>query len=201
MGLLEDKQDSLDVTKQQSVELENQVKQLKTDAMMSRKNLDDLKKRETQLGQDRDAAVFAKACVEQQQSILQQSVQDLDKRLAQEQRKLKKELDSLHRQLEQVSTRNQWMADIMASTVESQVVTRQEWIRQMETQQQEQGKTTRLFVDRIRQELQSLLDEANGRGADQEQNDTLNLDREVKQCQDEVNGLIQRIQSYSMILQ
>jgi hypothetical protein len=154
-----------------------------------------------QLGQDRDAAVLAKACVEQQQSILQQSVQDLDKRSAHEQRKLKKELDSLHRQLEQVSTRNQWMADIMASTMESEVITRQEWIRHMDTQQQEQGETTRLFVDRIRLELQSLLEEAKGRAADQEDADTLDLDREVKQCQDEVNGLVQRIQSYSLILQ
>ncbi|ORZ17207.1 hypothetical protein BCR42DRAFT_374349 [Absidia repens] len=192
MELLESKQQSLDLTKQQSVELENQVKQLKTDALTSRKHLDDLKKRETQLGQDRDAAVLAKARVEQQQKVLQQSIQDMDNRFIKEQQMLKKELDTIQRQLEQVSTRNQLIAEMMVANVENETEARQELIRQVGIQQKDYGQATGLFVDRIRSELQTLLDEATSLGY---------LSQEVKQCQDEVNGLVQRIQSYSMVLQ
>ncbi|KAI8332685.1 hypothetical protein BC941DRAFT_381313 [Chlamydoabsidia padenii] len=202
MKLLEDKQQSLDVTKQQSVALENKVKQLKDEAMISRKHLDDLKKRETQLGQDRDAAVLAKACVEQQQKILEQSVLDLDHRSTKEQQQLEKELDTLKHQLDQVSSRNQWMADMMVSVMDDETRTRREWIQQMHTQHQQQRQTTKLFIEKIQLELQSLLEQVNSLGGgDSHSNNTLDLDVEVKQCQDEINGLVQKIQSYSLILQ
>ncbi|KAI8099853.1 uncharacterized protein BX664DRAFT_322264 [Halteromyces radiatus] len=197
MELLETKEEALDYTKKQSQELEAQVKQLKDDALMSRKTLDELKKKETQLGQDRDAAVLAKLRVKQQQKILEQSLQDLDKRYQHEQQCLKKELISIKKQLEQTLLRNQWFADIIINHVENETETRQQWISQVNIQQQQQIRTTQLFVDRIKAELQTLLDSIELGN----QNEKKDMDQEVKLCQDEVSGLVQRIQSYSLVLQ
>lgn len=203
MGLLETKQHSLDGTKEQSGGLETQAKKLKDDAMMSRKNLNDLKKRESRLVQDRDAAVLAKTRVEQQQKILRQSVHDLDKRLRQEQHRLKRELDQLQRLVGLVTDGNQWMADAMVSNMENETLVRQEWIQQVSVQQQHQDEVAILFVARIRSELQLLLNQvaAIGYGGSNRLDalDTLDIDQKVQQCKADVCGLVHRIQSYSVL--
>lgn len=203
MGLLETKQHSLEVTKKQSGGLETQAKKLKDDALMSRNNLDDLKKRESRLVQDRDAAVMAKTRVEQQQNILRQSVHDLDKRLGQEQHRLKRELDQLQRLVGLVTDRNQWMADVMVSNMENETIVRQKWIQQVSVQQQHQNEVAVLFATRIKSEMQLLLEQvaAIGHGDSNRLGavDTLDLDQKVQQCKADVCGLVHRIQSYSVV--
>ncbi|KAI8331540.1 hypothetical protein BC941DRAFT_360263, partial [Chlamydoabsidia padenii] len=213
LKLLEAKQHSLNLTKHQSVGLEAQTKKLKDDALMSRRNLDELKKRESRLVQDRDAAVLAKTRVEQQQKVLQQSIRDMDNRLGQEQQLLKKQLDQLQRQVQRITDRNEWMTKIMVSSMENETELRQEWIHQVSIRQQQHDKVTELFINRIRSELELLLDQmitlgyggvtlGNRDNSSSNRLDALimlNLDQKVEQCQADVNCLVHRIQSYSVL--
>ncbi|CAO3599180.1 unnamed protein product [Absidia cylindrospora] len=182
MALLESKQQALQQTKQVSATLETQAKQLKDAAEEARLQADTLKKQETQLGQEKEATILAKARVVQQHKVLQQALQQLDQRAYHEHTQMKKQLVMIQSQLDQVISRNQLILLL------TQGGGRQVWIQHVRSLQQQ----LLVLPDKIRSELDGLL-EAASYG-----DDTMN--QMVTQCQDEVHGLIQRIQSYSLVV-
>ncbi|CAO3619393.1 unnamed protein product [Cunninghamella echinulata] len=193
MEILDSKQQSFDSTKKVSVDLEAKVKQLKDEALLSREKLEKLKKRETQLGKDRNDAVLAKDHVKQQSQALKEALQNLEKRYEKEQQLLKKELSSIQYQLRQTLHRNEILVSILDSEMKNEAETRKELTEQLRLQQQEQHNINDLFIKRIQQDLETLIADINNADTS-----TIDIENEIQQSKDEVNGLVNRIKSYSL---
>ncbi|ORZ18138.1 hypothetical protein BCR42DRAFT_350697 [Absidia repens] len=200
MALLESKQQGLQQTKQVSTTLETQAKQLKDAAVDARAQADTLKKQETQLGQEKETTMLAKARVVQQHKVLHQALQQLDQRAHHEHTQMKKQLAMVQSQLDQVIARNQLI--LLLTTAQGDVnnnnnnmnTRRQAWIQHVRSLQQQLLLLPGGGMDKIRSELDGLLEAASLPYGDNTMNQM------VTQCQDEVHGLIQRIQSYSLIV-
>lgn len=197
MEILESKQQSFDSTKKESVELEAKVKQLKDEALLSRERLEKLKKSEAQLGKDRDEAVLAKDHVKYQSVALKEALENLNKRYEKEQLLLKKELSFIQHQLKQSIHRNEILSNILDSEMKNEAETRKQLTEQLREQQKEQDKVNELIVERIQKELETLITDINNHV----NNSTKDIENQIQQSQDDVNGLVNRIKSYSLSFQ
>ncbi|CAO3616421.1 unnamed protein product [Cunninghamella blakesleeana] len=184
MEILESKQQSFDSTKKESI-------------LKQKERLEKLKKSETQLGKDCDEAVLAKNCVKYQSVALKEALENLDKRYEKEQLLLKKELSVIQLQLKQSIHRNEILSSILDNEMKNEAEIRNQLAEQIMEQQKEQDKVNDLIVERIQKELDALITDINHHV----NNSTNDIDNQIQQSQDDVNGLINRIKSYSLNLQ
>ncbi|KAG1392965.1 hypothetical protein G6F58_012408 [Rhizopus delemar] len=113
MQALESKQKSLDETKRASSELELKVKQLKDEALASRRQLEDLRRREQVLEHDRDVAVKERNQLKHKHNLLGDSIEQLRDRCEREMTLLQKDHSLLVEQAKYIKERNDLMMELV----------------------------------------------------------------------------------------
>ncbi|KAF7732891.1 hypothetical protein EC973_000167 [Apophysomyces ossiformis] len=193
MQVLESKQRTLDATKQASRVLESQVKKLKDEALASRKQLEELRRKEQVLERDRDVAVADKQRAECQRQALTDAVAMLGTRFARELASLQTDLATVNHLTRSIGERAQTQALMIETKMTKQMMLkRKEYMEQLIQAKHHLESNTQAFVDHVQTDLQSLIDnidKATGRTDD--------FQNAVLKCRGEVNGLINRIRTYT----
>ncbi|KAI9018610.1 hypothetical protein CLU79DRAFT_837197 [Phycomyces nitens] len=192
MQVLESKQQVLDNTKGSSQDLEAEVKRLKDEAMQSRKQLEDLRKKEQVLALDRDRAVAAKDQVQRQYDVLRESLVGLDSKCERQVAGLKHSLGSVHLQMKQMMEDTHAATEWLEEEIQAHAVERGHSIRALEDIESQMGGAGKVYVDEIQQELQQLLDNLALHSSHTE-----DWKQAVEQCRGQVSGLVHRIREYS----
>ncbi|KAI8879142.1 hypothetical protein K501DRAFT_146704, partial [Backusella circina FSU 941] len=188
MNVLENKQKVLEQTKRESTLLENKVKQLKDEALASRKQLEDLRRREQVLEHDRDLAVKEKNQIQYKKNSLQENIAQLQMRCDGELNVLQGELDSIIRQTEGIIDKNECLMENITKKIKQ----RQQYVQSVYLIKRQVRVNTESFVERVRSDLQSLKTEMNNKTVSQCTTNT------VIQCKSEVNSLITRIKTIAV---
>jgi chromosome segregation ATPase len=185
MQVLENKQKVLEETKRESTQLENKVKQLKDEALASRKQLDDLRRREQVLEHDRDLAVKEKNQIQYKKNSLQDNITQLQMRCDSEMNVLQSELNHIIYQTKGIIDKNETLVDNITNKIKQ----RQEHVRSVYLIKRQVRLNTESFAQGIRSNLQSLQTEMNSKSVTQCTTHT------VTQCKTEVNSLVTRIKT------
>ncbi|KAI7861906.1 hypothetical protein BDF14DRAFT_1862495 [Spinellus fusiger] len=158
MQVLHSKQLIVTTTKTTSTQLEAQVKQLKTQALSSRQQLQDLFKKETLLEQDRNTTVTERTCVEQQQKVLRMSVQALFHRYDCETHspRLAHDLALVQHQIQTLTSQTQLWTQTLENQVKQETARRKEWVGRIERNDSRLRATTQTFVVCVLKELELL---------------------------------------------
>jgi chromosome segregation ATPase len=186
MHVLENKQKVLEVTKQSSTQLEIKVKQLKDEALASRHQLEDLRRREQVLEHDRDVAVKEKNQIKHKKGLLQDSVDQLRARCEREMALLQNDLSVLVNELKQMTDRNMKLMD----AVDRKIKQRQQCLEDLYLMKKQLRSNTEAFVEKVRTELQEFKTEIK-----QSALQTKDCTHAAIQCRGEVNGLVTKIKT------
>ncbi|KAI8090472.1 hypothetical protein BDF21DRAFT_357030 [Thamnidium elegans] len=186
MQVLESKQKVLEGTKGSSSQLELKVKQLKDEALASRRQLEDLRRREQVLEHDRDVAVKEKNQMKQKQSLLQDSIDQLRIRCEREMALLQKDHSILIEQARNITDKNENMIELITFKLKQ----RRQHIESLALMKRQLRSNTETFVENVRTHLQALKTEIQD-SALQTKDCTL----ASIQCRGEVNGLVTRIKT------
>lgn len=186
MQVLESKQKALEGTKGSSNQLELKVKQLKDEALASRRQLEDLRRREQVLEHDRDVAVKEKNQTKQKQNLLQGSIEQLRVRYEREIALLAKDHSVLIEQSKYITERNECMAELISL----KLAQRKNYIENLTMMKKQLQVNTSNFVENVRSHLQALKTEI-----DQSALQTKDCTMAAIQCRGEVNGLVTRIKT------
>ncbi|KAI7867113.1 hypothetical protein BDF14DRAFT_1743196 [Spinellus fusiger] len=192
MQILESKQQVLDVTKESSQDLEGEVKRLKDEAMASRKKLDDLRKKEKVLKEERDRAVAAKEQVQRQYDVLRESLVGLDSKCERQLAELQHNLQSVTRQMKQMMTATEEAAEWLEAQVQEEMSERQNTMHELKMAQTRAREAENTHLKQVQEELKLLLEQLN-----LHTHCTNDWKSEVNQCRDHVSGLVHRIREYS----
>ncbi|KAL0080149.1 hypothetical protein J3Q64DRAFT_1752933 [Phycomyces blakesleeanus] len=192
MQVLESKQQVLDNTKESSQELEAEVKRLKDEAMASRRQLEDLRKKEQVLEQDRDRAVAAKEQVQRQYDVLRESLVGLDSKCERQVAGLKHSLGSVHLQMKQMMEDTHVATEWLENEIQNHAAERAHSAQVLEEVHSKMNEADKVYVDEIQQELQQLLDNLTLHSSHNE-----DWKQAVEQCRGQVSGLVHRIREYS----
>ncbi|KAG0170952.1 hypothetical protein DFQ28_009768 [Apophysomyces sp. BC1034] len=189
---LETKQKSLDSTKRSTVHLETQVKKLKDEALASRKQLEDLRRKERVLERDRDMAVMEKAQTERQHIVQQESIQKLASRFDREVVGLRQDLETVQGQIKVMTERSLSLANGVEAKIKQRTMDRRQLMCQLNAVRSQMEANTQRFVDQVRSELHSLMNDVYRTA-----NRTDDFHSAVTKCRGEVSGLVARIRAYT----
>ncbi|KAI8067006.1 uncharacterized protein B0P05DRAFT_553193 [Gilbertella persicaria] len=188
MQILESKQQLLDSTKKTSMGTENQVKQLKDEAMAARKELDDLKRREHTIEKECRTIELLKEKQLQNKKTLEQSVAQSQAEFAKEIGALEMELASVQDQIQALKQKD--VAAEAKQMVEKQAKERQALIQHYKQIQEQIESNHQQFVDLVKQELKELMEQVT---------EETGLDTQVNHCKEDVDSLIARIKSNAAV--
>ncbi|EPB89255.1 hypothetical protein HMPREF1544_03879 [Mucor circinelloides 1006PhL] len=186
MQVLESKQKALEGTKGSSSQLELKVKQLKDEALASRRQLEDLRRREQVLEHDRDVAVKEKNQIKYKQHVLQDSIDQLRVRCDREVALLQKDHSILIDQARYITERNEHMIELISLKLKQ----RRQHIEHLALMKRQLRSNTEAFVQDVRNHLQALKTEI-----DESALHTKDCTLAAIQCRGEVNGLVTRIKT------
>ncbi|KAI8970018.1 hypothetical protein BDF20DRAFT_915895 [Mycotypha africana] len=186
MQVLESKQKLLDGTKGTSVQLESRVKQLKDEALASRRQLEDLRKRELVLEHDRDMAIKERNQTKQKQQSMQDSVEQLRIRHEREVTALQNDQTLLSDHARYLTERNERLVKLVTMKMN----TRQQSIEHLTKLKVQLQTNTAAFVKEIDVALQTLKFIA-----EQSISESRNYTVAAYQCRSEVNALFARIKA------
>ncbi|CEP17972.1 hypothetical protein [Parasitella parasitica] len=186
MQVIESKQKALDGTKGSSSQLELKVKQLKDEALASRRQLEDLRRREQVLEHDRDVAVREKNQIKHKQHVLQDSIDQLRVRCEREVALLQKDHSVLVDQARYITERNEHMIELITLKLKQ----RRQHIEHLALMKRQLRSNTEAFVQDVRTHLQALKTEI-----EESAMQTKDCTHAAIQCRGEVNGLVTRIKT------
>lgn len=186
MQVLESKQKLLDGTKGSSTQLELKVKQLKDEALASRRQLEDLRRREQVLEHDRDIAVREKNHMKHQKDLLYDSIEHLRVQCERDLALLHKDYDTLAEQSRYITERNECMIEL----VNLKLKQRRQQMEQITLLKRQLKSNTEIFIEHVRTNLQELKTEIQ-----QSAMQTKDCTQAAIQCRSEVNGLVSKIKS------
>jgi hypothetical protein len=185
MQILESKQQLLDSTKKSSSSTENKVKQLKSEALAARKELDDLKRRETTLEKERRTTQLEKEKQMQQQKSFEKSMIKTKSENEKELNTLRLELDVIHKNMQQIKQKD--IQKQVKSIIEKQVKERENVLKNLENIRKEIELNNQNFVIHVKHALVDLLNQLSSN-----ENDEI-LTTELENCKNDVNTLVSRI--------
>lgn len=186
MQILESKQKVLEGTKGSSSQLELKVKQLKDEALASRHQLEDLRRREQVLEHDRDVAVKEKNQIKQKQNLLQDSIDQLRIRCEREMALLQKDYSILIEQARNITDKNEHLIELITLKLKQ----RRQYIENLALMKRQLRSNTETFVENVRSHLQALKTEIQDSALQ-----TKDCTIAAIQCRGEVNGLVTRIKT------
>lgn len=186
MQVLKSKQSILEGTKGSSTQLEFKVKQLKGEALASRRQLEDLRRREQVLEHDRDIAVKEKNQIKHKQHLLQDSIDQLHVRSEREMALLAKDHSMRMDQAQHISERNEHMIELINLKLKQ----RRQCLDNLAMMKRQLRSNTEAFVNHVRLNLQALQTEI-----EQSALQTKDCTLASIQCRGEVNGLVTRIKT------
>ena len=186
MQVLESKQKLLEGTKGSSNQLESKVKQLKDEAMASRHQLEDLRRREKVLEHDRDAAVKERNQTKQKQNLLQDSIEQFRIRCDRETALLSKDYSVLIEQAKNIVERNECMVELVSLKLQE----RKRHVKNLALMKNQLRENTQTFVASMKNHLQELKKEI-----EESTIQTRNCTTASIQCRGEFNGLVTRIKT------
>lgn len=184
MQILESKQQLLDSTKKSYVTTENRVKELKEEAMNSRKELDDLKRREHAIEKECDTIKMLKEKQAQQKATLDKQVAQLKAEFDKELSALNDELESVKLEIENLNKKD--ITKEVKESVEKQAKEREQLVQEFNKVQEEIQLNNQEFINHVKNELLDLLNQL---PTDQQQS----LEQEVNNCKQDVESLVSRI--------
>ncbi|KAL0074268.1 hypothetical protein J3Q64DRAFT_1772963 [Phycomyces blakesleeanus] len=161
MQILTSKQAVVATTKTSSTDLEARVKHLKTEAMMSRKQLEDLRKRELVLENDRNTTVAEKALVERQQNVFRESVSSLENRFEREAGSLDRDLELVQQHIYRVTIQSEQWAKRLEKQIRTDIVRRSQQVREIQASRLRLKANTHCFIERVQKDLQRLTEGIN----------------------------------------
>ncbi|KAG1177704.1 hypothetical protein G6F70_001760 [Rhizopus microsporus] len=186
MQALESKQKLLDETKKVSSQLELKVKQLKDEALASRRQLEDLRKREQVLEHDRDVAVKEKNQLKHKHHLLEDSVEQLRDRCQREMALLEKDHSLLVEQAKYITERNELMMELINIKLKQ----RRQHTDNIALMKKQLQANTEMFVGYVNSLLDVLKSEI-----EKSATQTRDCTSASIQCRGEVNGLLSRIKT------
>ncbi|KAG0793187.1 hypothetical protein G6F16_004899 [Rhizopus arrhizus] len=186
MQALESKQKSLDETKRASSELELKVKQLKDEALASRRQLEDLRRREQVLEHDRDVAVKERNQLKHKHNLLGDSIEQLRDRCEREMILLQKDHSLLVEQAKYIKERN----DLMMELVYIKLKQRRQQTDNIALMKRQLRANTDTFVDYVKSLLDTLKTDIERSAAQTKDCASASI-----QCSGEVNGLLTRMRT------
>ncbi|KAG1451791.1 hypothetical protein G6F56_007992 [Rhizopus delemar] len=186
MQALECKQESLDKTKRASSELEMKVKQLKDEALASRRQLEGLRRREQVLEHDRDVAVKERNQLKHKHHLLGDSVEQLRDRCEKELGLLQKDHSVLVEQAKYIKERNELMMEL----VNIKLKQRRQQTDKIALLKRQSRANADTFVDHVKSLLNTLKADIERSAAQ-----TRDCTSASMQCSGEVNGLLTRMKT------
>lgn len=186
MQVLKSKQEVLESTKCSSNHLELRLKQLKDEAMASRKQSEDLRRREQVLEHDRDEAVKENNQIKHRQHHLQDSVDQLRVRCEREMALLAKDHFMLTDQVQHITERNEHIYELITLKLKQ----RRQYLDSLTTMKRQSRSNMESFVNHVRLTMQPLQAEI-----EQSELQTKDCILASIQCRGEVNGLVSRIKT------
>ncbi|KAI9007901.1 hypothetical protein CLU79DRAFT_800394 [Phycomyces nitens] len=192
MQVLTSKQAVVATTKTASTDLEARVKHLKTEAMTSRKQLEDLRKRELVLENDRNTTVAEKALVERQQNVFRESVGSLENRFERETGSIYRDLELIQQHIYGVTSQSEQWAKCLEKQIRTDIVRRSQQVREIQASRLRLKANTHYFIERVQKDLQRLMESINQSIANQD-----SPRQTVEKYKKEMEAMSSRINSYA----
>ncbi|KAG0742411.1 hypothetical protein G6F62_006078 [Rhizopus arrhizus] len=183
MQILGSKQQLLDDSKKTYSANENRVKQLKDEATAARKELDDLKRRESTIEKERRTVENLREKIVQQTSLLSQSVTQHQAEFDQEMDTQKKLLASVRQEIDRLKTTDV-DEDVIKARMNEQAKERMRLVKDLKRVEEEIEVNTKAFIEQVKLELFDLLNKL--------VDDSL-IEQQVNQCTEAVNSLTIKI--------
>lgn len=152
MQQIESKQKVLESTKGASSQLELKVKQLKDEALTSRGQLENLRKQEHLLEQEKEMVYKGKKQVELQLHILKESVRQLRMRCDRETALLKRDHLCIQEQINYIKQRAEYTKELIGL----KLVRRRQAMEHLNTLKNQSKLNLEQFVEEVRAQLQEL---------------------------------------------
>jgi len=157
MQILESKQESLDTTKKTHHDTESQVKQLKSEAMAARRELDDLKRKEDMIERERQMIQIQKERHAQHHASLAKSVGQCQAEFNQDMEVVQLEMRAVEHEIERVKALD--LVKIVQKSIQKQAKQRKMLMEEFAQIQADIQGSNQSFMDHIKNELITLLNE------------------------------------------
>ncbi|KAI8340437.1 hypothetical protein BC941DRAFT_459861 [Chlamydoabsidia padenii] len=196
MQILETKEKTLVGTKRSSVSMESQVKTLKDEALLSRQQLEALRRREQVLARERDVAVTKKEQWERQQIVLHSSLNQLEHRLDREAGALRQQLAVVQERAAAMKITHENLMAMVVKTMDRYVMDRSARYQQLALARDNLQHQTQQWIDLTHSHLLTL---STGTGLSGTTTDEFHV--AVNRCRGEVNGLVMKIRAYTVAVE
>jgi methyl-accepting chemotaxis protein len=192
MQTLESKQQILDATRAATADKELQVKKLRDEALLSRKQLEDLASKEKELLEARDSAIEHTQRSEREHLTIRDAFGSMQLKYQKDIQQLQRDLEDLQKQFRQISAKSEQSMKILQNQMQQILDSRDTDMEEMSRLSSCLVKKNQAFahkttsqVDELRQEVSSYI------------NQSENIADNVVGCRDEVNGLITRMRNFA----
>lgn len=192
MQTLESKQQILDTTRAATADKELQVKTLRDEALLSRKQLEELASREKELLEARDSAIEHTQRSEREHLTIRDAFGSIQLKYEKDIQQLQRDLDDLQRQFKQISAKSEQSMSILQKQMQNIMDSRDTDISEVSRLGSCLAEKNQAFVHKaaaqvheLRQEISSYI------------NQSENIAGNVVGCRDEVNGLITRMRNFA----
>jgi chromosome segregation ATPase len=192
MQTLESKQQILDATRASTADKELQVKRLRDEALLSRKQLEELALKEKELLEARDSAIENTQRSEREHLILQESYGSMQHKYQNDIQQLQHDLEDLQAEFTKVRANSERSMNIMQNQIQQILDSRDELVSEADQLGLAIAGTHKLFAEKTTSQTKQLRNEMSLYLTQSE-----HIDRNVVGCRDEVNGLIMRVRNYA----
>jgi chromosome segregation ATPase len=192
MQTLESKQQMLDSTRAATADKELQVKRLRDEALLSRKQLEDLASKEKELLEAKDSAIEHTQRSEREHLTIREAFGNVQLKYRNDIQQLQTDLEELQLQFKQIKAKSEASMSIMQTQIQQIMHTMDVDISEayrlstcLAQKNQMFAHITSEHADKLRQEIWAYTNQSEGIADD------------VVGCQDEVNGLILRVRNFA----
>jgi chromosome segregation ATPase len=192
MQTLESKQQILDTTRAATADKELQVKTLRDEALLSRKQLEELASREKELLEARDSAIEHTQRSEREHLTIRDAFGSIQLKYEKDIQQLQQDLDDLQIQFKQISAKSEQSMSILQKQMQNIMDSRDTDISEVSRLSSCLAEKNQAFVHKTAAQVHELRQEISSYV-----NQSENIAGNVVGCRDEVNGLITRMRNFA----
>lgn len=192
MQTLASKQQILDSTRAATADKELQVKRLRDEALLSRKQLEDLASKEKELLEARDSAIEHTQRSEREHLIIREAFGSIQRKYQKDIQQLQSDLDDLQRQFQHIRAKTEASMNIMQTQMQRILDSRDNDISEAHRLSTCLAQKNQAFAHNTSTQVQQLKHEISIYA-----NQSEYIADKVVGCRDEVNGLIVRVRNYA----
>ncbi|KAG2180116.1 hypothetical protein INT43_003904 [Umbelopsis isabellina] len=192
MQTLESKQQILDATRASTADKELQVKRLRDEALLSRKQLEELASKEKELLEARDSAIENTHRSEREHLILQEAYGSMQHKYQNDIQQLQHDLEELQNEYINFTVNSEKSMKIVQNQFQQIIDSRDELVNEVDRLGASLAGAHNLFAEKTSDQAQQLRKEISSYLTESEY-----IAKDVAGCRDEVNGLIMRVRNYA----